>query len=425
MTAAADTDPIVGRPAAVAQGPIFLLCFAVALLDGFDTQVLPLCVPLLASHFGVGPAAFTSVFVAQAVGAIIGSLAAGYAADRIGVRATLIVSIILFALFTLAVPFATSLEALAAIRFLSGIGAAGCLTAIVTLCISIGAASGRVRKTMLAYTGVPGGFIVASLLASALVDTSYWWGLFAIGGVIPLVIIPLLLRYLPGREDMRRLAAEADRPLAQGGPAEVPADARREGLLSRAHGPKTGLLWITMLIASSAVYLIIAWLPTSLNMAGYSSSLAALSSSFIYVGSVIGTLLFAAVIERGKPDRVLILGYALAVAAALAIPVLLSPAPLAAIGALVVLGVTCLGAQVTLNVFSASLYPEHLRGRGTGWALGFNKAGALAGPLIGGIVIGGQDPVGRVFPAIAAFMLVNMVMIALLARFMPARAARD
>jgi AAHS family 4-hydroxybenzoate transporter-like MFS transporter len=41
-----------------------------------------------------------------------------------------------------------------------------------------------------------------------------------------------------------------------------------------------------------------------------------------------------------------------------------------------------------LNGFAAAIYPAHTRSTGIGWALGVGRLGGIAGPIVGGALLG-------------------------------------
>jgi AAHS family 4-hydroxybenzoate transporter-like MFS transporter len=51
-------------------------------------------------------------------------------------------------------------------------------------------------------------------------------------------------------------------------------------------------------------------------------------------------------------------------------------------------GFFVIGSQYGANAMAASYYPTFIRSSGVGWALGVGRAGNIAGPLIGGIMLG-------------------------------------
>jgi AAHS family 4-hydroxybenzoate transporter-like MFS transporter len=49
-------------------------------------------------------------------------------------------------------------------------------------------------------------------------------------------------------------------------------------------------------------------------------------------------------------------------------------------------GFLTISAQIGLNALAASIYPTDIRATGVGWALGIARVGAIAGPVLGGIL---------------------------------------
>src|SRR5258706_15554930 len=74
----------------------FLLCAFVAMIDGFDTQAIALAAPQIAGTWLVEPAMFGGVFASGLLGALVGALGFGVAADPDGRQAGLFVDVLLF-----------------------------------------------------------------------------------------------------------------------------------------------------------------------------------------------------------------------------------------------------------------------------------------------------------------------------------------
>jgi MFS family permease len=94
-------------------------------LDSYDYQVLPLALAAISVAFGLttGQAGLlaTTTLVVSAVGGAL----AGVLADRIGRVRTLLITVITYAVFTVACGFATSYEMLLVLRALQGLGFGG------------------------------------------------------------------------------------------------------------------------------------------------------------------------------------------------------------------------------------------------------------------------------------------------------------
>src|SRR3546814_7211 len=77
--AALDAAPIQS-----AQWKIFILCGMVAMLDGFDTQVLAFVVPNIAASWHLTPASFGPILATSLAGIMLGQFVLGSLSDRLG-----------------------------------------------------------------------------------------------------------------------------------------------------------------------------------------------------------------------------------------------------------------------------------------------------------------------------------------------------
>ncbi|MNV78032.1 4-hydroxybenzoate transporter PcaK [compost metagenome] len=60
--------------------------------------------------------------------------------------------------------------------------------------------------------------------------------------------------------------------------------------------------------------------------------------------------------------------------------------------AVMVAGFCLIGGSLTLNGVISNFYPAHIRATGVGWALGVGRLGAIAGPLVGAMLIAMHIP---------------------------------
>jgi AAHS family 4-hydroxybenzoate transporter-like MFS transporter len=79
---------------------VVVLCSFPVFMDGFDATSLPLGVPALARDWAVAPAAFTLPLVTRNIGVVVGYLASGWMAKRVGRRRLLVGSAALFSVGT-------------------------------------------------------------------------------------------------------------------------------------------------------------------------------------------------------------------------------------------------------------------------------------------------------------------------------------
>ena len=107
-----------------------MLIFGTALtiiLDGADNQLLGPTIPTLMTEWNLPRAAFANALAAGPFGMMFGGAFGGMLGDRIGRRNALLLSVLSFAVVTLAIAFATGPGALVVLRFLAGLGLGGAM----------------------------------------------------------------------------------------------------------------------------------------------------------------------------------------------------------------------------------------------------------------------------------------------------------
>jgi len=363
-------DAVAAVASSAARTRVAWLCATVLLLEGYDVAAMGYAVPALVESWRLPPAAFTAALTAGNVGLLLGCLAAGMLGDRLGRKPVLIACVIIFGSGSVATALAASPAQLAALRLLTGIGLGGGIPLAVALAADFAPLSAPGRLVMTVGTGVPIGFVVGGFVAGAVINSLGWPAIFLIGGAAPLMLVPLLALRLPESPTFR-----------------APAQRRsRVALLFQGERRTTTLLvWAISFLSMLTSFLILLWTPAVLHAAGASAFQATVSVSIYSIGLVAGCFSLAAVVDRFGMERVLTFTLALATLTLLAIGQF---AP--RLGQLVVL---LLGAglggssQAGIIALCGLLYPPAMRASGAGCAIGVGRLGAIAGPLLGGLVL--------------------------------------
>lgn len=162
------TDIINNSPVSRLQIRVLLLCFLIVLLDGFDTAAIGYIAPELIKNWQIESVQLAPVFGAGLFGMLIGSFCFGPLADKFGRKSVLLICVLIFALGTLASALSPSIEVLAGMRFLTGIGLGGVLPNCLTLCSEYSPARRRMLLVTLSYSG----FTLGMALGEALLGWS-------------------------------------------------------------------------------------------------------------------------------------------------------------------------------------------------------------------------------------------------------------
>ena len=261
----------------------------------------------------------------------------------------------------------------------------------------------RAIMVMIMFCGFSLGSAIGGFFAAWLMPAMGWTGVFWVGGLLPLVLLPILIFALP--ESIRLLAlkgTEDDRIRGifrlinakltfSPGTRFTAHEERLRGfavrhLFRESRGIGTVLLWVMFFMNLLNLFFLASWLPTVINGAGISMEKSAAITSLLQIGGTIGTLSFGWLFDRLSPFRVLASAYFVAGFFIAAIGFSGSSVGLIILtvfGA----GFCIIGAQSGANALSAGYYPTAVRSTGVGWALGIGRVGSIIGPWVGGLIL--------------------------------------
>ncbi len=191
------------------------------LFEVFDIYILALTTPALIAYFSLSRGDAGVITSVSAAGAIIGGILFGFVADRIGRVRTLLLTVLVYSVFTGAIIFSGSLSSLIALRFLGGLGMGGSWTAGAALIAETWDARHRGKGGALMQMGLPVGSmlaIAAAAIISALaggLDGGGWRWLYGLGA-LPIAVFLLLRAQHAG---ITGLAAPRHRPARERRPA--------------------------------------------------------------------------------------------------------------------------------------------------------------------------------------------------------------
>lgn len=417
-----DVQAFINRhPFSPYQWLVFATCFFVVLLDGFDTAAIGFIAPSLLKEWGVGKPALAPVLSAALFGLAAGAMIAGPLADRLGRRIVLLGSVLVFGTACGASAFAGSLDGLALLRFVTGIGLGAAMPNAVTLVSEFCPDGRRAVITNAMFCGFPLGAACGGFLAAWMIPQWGWRSVLALGGIAPFLLLLAMAFTLPEsvrhmvargapagriRAVLRRIhasAVDADRYVmaepgaAHGGGFGV--------LFARSHVVGTLMLWLAYFMGLVIFYALINWMPILFKDAGLPARTATLISALFPLGGV-GAILFGWLMDRYDANRVIAIGFALT-----ALAVFLIGQAAGSVGLLTVAvflaGTLMNTAQSSLPALAAAFYPTQGRATGVAWMLGVGRFGGIAGSFLVAELTRRQLAFGQVFTVVAAAALVS------------------
>jgi len=380
------------------QWTIFVLCFLIVLLDGFDTSAIGYIAPSLLGEFHVDRPALAPVLSAALFGLAFGALGSGPVADRLGRKTVLVGAVLLFAVACLASSTSGSLDHLVIWRFVTGLGLGAAMPNAVTLMSEYCPDSRRATMTNLMFCGFPLGAAFGGFLAAWMIPNFGWRSVLVLGGGAPLVLGLLMLLLLP--ESVRHMVAKAypaERiraalrrisPAAEAASGFTMTEAAQPvvgkggiGLvLSRAYVVGSAMLWVAYFMGLVIFYALINWMPILFHDAGLDPRSAALIAALFPLGGV-GAVFFGWLMDRTNGNVVIAIGYVLTAVAIYGIGQVLGTVGLLML--LVLVGGTLMNtAQSSLPALAAAFYPTQGRATGVGWMLGLGRFGGIAGSFL-------------------------------------------
>ncbi|MDQ9011727.1 3-(3-hydroxy-phenyl)propionate transporter MhpT [Acinetobacter gerneri] len=382
-----------------------LICFLIAVIEGIDIQAAGVAASGVKAHFALSASELGLFFSAGILGLLPGALVGGRYADQIGRKKVLIWSVTIFAVFTLCTSWVSSFYSLLLVRFLAGAGLGAAMPNLIALASESTTPEKRGRAVGLMYCGMPIGAILVSLLA-AYDMSGNWKTIFYVGGIVPLIVVPLMIKFLPESREFLR-AQDAVKSSDQ-------KKLSYKDLFSREYAPRTILLWVSYFFTLMVVYIMLSWLPSLFMELGFSRKDGSMAMVFFQIGAAIGTVVLGMLIDRYKKAYVIILMY---------IGILLGLFSLNSASTLnlmfvaaAIMGTFTIGGQGVLYAFGSFVYPTHLRGQGVGAASAVGRIGAMMGPAIAGQLLAmGSGATGVISAAIPCIVISAVIMV-LLAR---------
>lgn len=417
------------KEARTANWVAFVICTAL-LFDGYDLVIYGTVLPgLLADPGQIG--AFDAVAAGllgswALIGVLVGSLVCGAIGDFFGRRRLMLLGIAWFSVGMFVTSFATTVPAFGALRFITGLGLGVVIATAGATMAEFAPAGRRQFYNAIVYSGVPAGGVMASILGILFLDSIGWRGLFILGSLPLVILLPIAWFKLPesprwllsrGREQEALTAAQRtgvplieERVILEVGAA--PQKTGFAAVFSRQFALASVLLALMSFSGLLLTYGLNTWLPKIMEGYGYGRTYSLFFPLALNLGAVAGGLLASRLADKSGPQRVIAATFALATIS-LALMTFSFPLPLL-FAFIALAGVGTLGTQVLIYGFQSNYFTTNARAAGVAWCASVGRLGGVLGPIIGGWLaaagIGGSTAF-YIYGAVALFGAVVTVLV--------------
>lgn len=394
---------IDSSPMRLSQWRAIGLCSIVAMLDGFDLQVMSFVAPIVSERFDFGPEVVGYLLSAALAGLMLGSFVASPFSDRFGRKPVIIAACLLMGTFSFLTAFAADATEFIAFRFLTGLGLGAALPNIQTLTSEIVPKRRRALLMTLMFLGFPAGAIFGGLGSTHIIAEFGWESLFVIGGVLPFFTAVLLFfcmdesfRWLASKKpnstallefmEISRVSASNAKPSFLPEEPSQNLEPIAEHPLGANARVLTFFLWLLFFSNLMLLYTLLTWLPSLMARLGESLDFAIHAAVVFNIGGAAGGMFLAWLMDRMGGVVALTSAYVLAIMLLLIVAMLGLDGSTLMVG-IFILGIPVAGTPFGVSALAASLYAPPVRGRGVGWALAVGRLGAVIGPSVAGYLL--------------------------------------
>ena len=399
-----DNDPM-GRFQCLAIG----ICIVLNMIDGFDVLVMAFTAASVSAEWGLSGAQVGLLLSAGLFGMAAGSLFIAPWADRVGRRPLILFCLALSGVGMLLSALSQSPLQLALLRGLTGLGIGGILASSNVIASEYASKRWRGLAVSLQSTGYALGATLGGLLAVWLLGHWGWRSVFLFGGIVTVLVIPLVLLWLPESLDfllarrpanaLARVNRLADK-LGQPALSQLPPPAQSvpgaaigfRQLLTPAMRRTTLVIWLLFFLVMFGFYFVMSWTPKLLVAAGLSAQQGITGGVLLSVGGILGAALIGGLSSRWPLSRVLAM-FMLVTAGLLVLFVASGSSVTAALALGLLIGLFANGCVAGLYALSPVIYDASVRATGVGWGIGIGRIGAILSPTVAGVLLdGGWQP---------------------------------
>lgn len=379
------------------------ICIVLNMIDGFDVLVMAFTAASVSAEWSLTGAQIGLLLSAGLFGMAAGSLFIAPWADRFGRRPLILLCLVVSGLGMLLSALSQTPVQLALLRGLTGLGIGGILASSNVIASEYSSKRWRGLAVSLQSTGYALGATLGGLLAVWLLTHWGWRSVFLFGGVVTLLVIPLVLVWLPESLDfllarrpnnalkrVNRLAQRLGQPALTEMPTVTSMQPSAAGRFAQLLAPPmrrtTLLIWLLFFLVMFGFYFVMSWTPKLLVSAGLSAQQGIAGGVLLSVGGIFGAALIGGLSSRWPLTRVLSL-FMLITAGLLVLFVGSASSVMAALGLGLLIGLFANGCVAGLYALSPVVYDASVRATGVGWGIGVGRIGTILSPTVAGFLL--------------------------------------
>jgi len=389
------------------QWMVVFFCFLVVALVGFELAIMGYIAPEFKRQWQVTDHSLGPVLSAAMVGLTVGALFAGPLADKFGRRLILVVTVLLFGLFTLVCATADNLTHMVAYRFITGLGLGGAMPNAAALVSEFSPEKRRSIIVTFVFAGFTFGAAGSGFLSALLIPFWGWRSVLLCGGVLSILMslalllkLPESIRFLMAKDTPAAMIRQSIRQLAPdlvlrektsfyfsrtmtGEGDTIKSDTGGINLvLSARYRFGSFMFWITFFMGCALVYLFSSWMPTLVKESGYTVSRAAVVAAFFQIAGPVGSLFIGWCMDRTGPEKVLACSYVVGGIFLLGFSMAAHHFSSLLVVSFIV-GFCFNGANAGMTALTTLFYPTSARATGASWMHGIGHLGAILSTFAG------------------------------------------
>jgi len=373
----------------------FVFAFISLVIDGVDIMLLSFSLTSLKAEFGLTSFQAGMLGSSSLAGMALGGITGGWACDKFGRVKTIAWSVVFFSIMTCILGFTQSYEQFMTLRFIGAFGLGSLYMACNTLMAEYVPTKYRTTVLGTLQTGQTVGYIVATLLAGAIIPDHGWRMLFYVT-IVPAAFALIFMRFVPEPASWQEAKIEQFKrkelkiePTTEAITVKASSESVYKRIFGHTQHRKMFLLWMsTAAFLQFGYYGVNNWMPTYLETE-LNMNFKALTGYMVgaYTAMILGKIIAGYAADKLGRRATFVFG---TVATAAFLPVIIFYNTPGNIAYLLITFGFLYGIPYGVNAtYMAETFSTDVRGTAIGGAYNMGRLGAAIAPATIGIIAAG------------------------------------